>query len=173
MATMGQPGKYGFCFAEGDHPMIPPLHVRRGFDADESARHRPRPSPARRKVLPADDPRHAGRHPPPGARRHARRALRGPSRAGNRPPQEQFVLLPPEICLLLQKHGWDLPRIRQHLYETPSRLIVGEDEETGPVAASVDDIHPIVTGGAGIKMTYIPLWMGGSRSATLPVTGLQ
>ena len=31
MATMGQPGKYGFCFAESDGGLLPPLAERRGF----------------------------------------------------------------------------------------------------------------------------------------------
>jgi hypothetical protein len=37
-ATLGNPGKYSFCFAENeaDHPWEP-LHVERGFRADESA----------------------------------------------------------------------------------------------------------------------------------------
>src|SRR5690606_19315926 len=34
MATMGQPGKYTFCFAESGDSGLSPLHVRRGFRAD-------------------------------------------------------------------------------------------------------------------------------------------
>jgi hypothetical protein len=35
-----------------------------------------------------------------------------------------------------------------------------------PVARTPEDIHPIVTGGAGVKMTYLPLWSGGTRTIT-------
>jgi hypothetical protein len=31
------------------------------------------------------------------------------------------------------------------------------------VAASPEAIHPIVTGGAGYKMAYLPIWGGGSQ----------
>jgi hypothetical protein len=37
-ATLGNPGKYAFCFAENDeYAAWPPLHVERGLRADESA----------------------------------------------------------------------------------------------------------------------------------------
>jgi hypothetical protein len=36
------------------------------------------------------------------------------------------------------------------------------DEGQG-VARSPEAIHPIVTGGAGYKMSYLPIWGGGSQ----------
>jgi hypothetical protein len=40
------------------------------------------------------------------------------------------------------------------------------------VARAPDAIHVIVTGGAGYKMTYLPVWGGGSQTVTRPVTRL-
>jgi hypothetical protein len=37
------------------------------------------------------------------------------------------------------------------------------------VARAPDTIHLIVTGGAGYKMTYLPVWGGGSQTVTRPV----
>ena len=33
-------------------------------------------------------------------------------------------------------------------------------------------IHPIVTGGAGYKMSYLPIWGGGSQTVTRPLHGV-
>ena len=41
-----------------------------------------------------------------------------------------------------------------------------------PIARSAGDIHPIVTGGAGVKMTHLPLWAGGSLSVTRTLRNL-
>ena len=40
------------------------------------------------------------------------------------------------------------------------------------ISRAPGDIHPIVTGGAGIKMTYLPLWAGGTFSVTMAVREL-
>ena len=45
--------------------------------------------------------------------------------------------------------------------------------DTPPVSRGPEDIHPIVTGGAGVKMTYLPLWAGGTLSVTMGVRRLQ
>ena len=37
------------------------------------------------------------------------------------------------------------------------------------MARSPDDIPLVVTGGAGLKMTHVPLWMGGTRPITAPL----
>ena len=37
------------------------------------------------------------------------------------------------------------------------------------LAREPDAIHVIVTGGAGYKMTYLPVWGGGSQTVTRPV----
>ncbi|MBX6377857.1 MAG: hypothetical protein IRY95_04835, partial [Clostridia bacterium] len=83
--------------------------------------------------------------------------------------------------------GWDRARVRSYLHRR-ARLPVdrlapaarravadlrrqrGEPEdEPLPVALSPDDIALVVTGGVGVKATFIPTWGGGTRSVTVPV----
>jgi hypothetical protein len=155
MATMGQPGKYSFCFAEGEHALLTPLHVRRGFDADESAVTVLGVS-GTAEVLPQE-----GRDAPELVLRPVLAAMRGSIEASasgrERPGGEQFFLLPPELADLLVKHGWDLLRMQDFLFQASNRP---------PPASAPADINPIIAGGAGIKMTYLPLWMGGTTSVT-------
>jgi hypothetical protein len=69
---------------------------------------------------------------------------------------EQVFLLPLEMAEKIVRHGgWDLGRVQQYLF----------DEGQG-VAPSPDAIHLIVTGGAGYKMSYLPIWGGGSQTVT-------
>ena len=161
MATMGQPGKYTFCFAEGDDPTYPPLHVRRGFDVEASAVTVLGVS-GTGEVLPAG----AGATPeavlqPMAAAMDAAIATSGAERRPDR--GEQFFLLPPELVQIMTKYGWDVARIQAFLFETA---------KAQPVARAAEDIHLIITGGAGIKMTYLPLWAGGTLSVTTGVRDL-
>ena len=72
---------------------------------------------------------------------------------------EQVVLLPLEMAEKIVRHdAWDLPRVQRHLFD-----------EGQSVARAPDAIHPIITGGAGYKMTYLPIWGGGSELVTRPL----
>ncbi len=69
---------------------------------------------------------------------------------------EQVVLLPLEMAEKIVRHdAWDLARVQRHLF----------DEGQG-VARAPEAIHVIVTGGAGYKMSYLPIWGGGSETVT-------
>ena len=77
--------------------------------------------------------------------------MSGQSRKSGR--GEQVLLLPLELAEKIARHeGWDIKRVQQYLFDK------GKD-----VAASPEAIHPIVTGGAGYKMAYLPIWGGGSQ----------
>lgn len=160
MATMGQPGKYTFCFADREDALVQPLHVRRGFRADQSAVTVLGVS-GTAEILPADE-----RESPEAILRPVMIAMSTARRVGGpsvrRAPGEQFFLLPPELAGLIAKHGWKLRDVQRYLFEEGGRAEV-------PIAAAPEDIHPIVTGGAGVKMTYLPLWMGGTHSVTTGV----
>ena len=155
MATMGQPGKYTFCFAEHEEAVLPPLHQRRGFSEGSSAvtvlgvTGTAEVLPAR----PGETPEHVLR--PVAALMQAARWASGGGR--ERDGGEQFLLLPAEPAQLIERHGWNLARIQGFLAEA-SRA---PDLNLAP-----EDIHPIITGGAGVKMTYLPLWGGGTLSVT-------
>ncbi len=155
MATMGQPGKYTFCFAERNDGPFPTLTARRGFGSDASAFTIMGVS-GTAEVLPGDG---EGATPeailsPIATAMRAAIVMSGMGRKNQR--GEQVFLLPLEMAEKIVRHdGWDLARVQRYLF----------DEGQG-VASAPDAIHPIVTGGAGYKMSYLPIWGGGSQTVT-------
>jgi hypothetical protein len=155
MATMGQPGKYTICFAERNDSPFPTLAARRGLGSDASALTVMGIS-GTAEVLPGDG---EGATPeailsPIVTAMKAAIVMSSMSRKNER--GEQVFLLPPEMAEKIVRHdGWDLARVQRFLF----------DEGEG-VAKSPEAIHPIVTGGAGYKMTYLPIWGGGSQTVT-------
>jgi hypothetical protein len=160
MATVGQPGKYAFCFGESA-PLWPPLHARRGAQTTSSAV-TVLGLGGTVEVLPDE-----GRDLPeiilaPVARLMAASfASTGASRQPRKP--EQVFILPPELAGQIAAAGWGLSHVRNHLYDA-SAALAGQ-----PVSETPDEIHPIITGGPGIKMAYLPLWGGGTRMMTVPL----
>lgn len=158
MATMGQPGKYTFCFAERDDSPFPTLTARHGLGRDTSAITVMGIS-GTAEVLPGDG---EGATPeailsPIAAGMHAAVVMSGLGRKNER--GEQVFLLPLEMAEKIAKHdGWDIARIQRYVF----------DGSEG-AARSPDAIHPIVTGGAGYKMTYLPIWGGGSQTVMRPL----
>ncbi len=152
MATMGQPGKYTLCFAERSDGPFPTLTERHGFSKDASAITVMGIS-GTAEVLPGDG---EGATPeailsPIVAGMRAAIVMSGISRKNER--GEQVFLLPLEMAEKIVRHdGWDIARVQRYVF----------DEGQG-VARSPESIHPIVTGGAGYKMSYLPIWGGGSQ----------
>jgi hypothetical protein len=155
MATMGQPGKYTFCFAERDDGPFPTLTARRGLGSDASALTVMGVS-GTAEILPGD-----GEGATPEAILSPivtamRAAIITSSMSRRNERGEQVVLLPLEMADKIARHdGWDLLRVQQYVF----------DQGEG-VARAPDAIHVIVTGGAGYKMTYLPIWGGGSQTVT-------
>lgn len=152
MATMGQPAKYTLCFAERSEGPFPTFTERHGLSKDESAL-TVMGIAGTAEVLPGDG---EGATPeaildPVVTGMRAEIVMSGQSRKSGR--GEQVLLLPLELATKIARHeGWDIRRVQQYLFEK------GQD-----VAASPEAIHPIVTGGAGYKMAYLPIWGGGSQ----------
>jgi hypothetical protein len=152
MATMGQPGKYTLCFAERNDGPFPTLTERHGFGKDASAITVMGIS-GTAEALPGDG---EGATPeailsPIVAGMRAAIVMSGISRKNER--GEQVFLLPLEMAEKIARHdGWDIARVQRYVF----------DEGQG-VARSPESIHPIVTGGAGYKMSYLPIWGGGSQ----------
>ena len=69
---------------------------------------------------------------------------------------EQVFLLPLEMAQKIVA-----PRRLGHRPRAALRLRPGPGRR-----ARARRIHPIVTGGAGYKMTYLPIWGGGSQTVT-------
>ncbi|MBN9561495.1 MAG: hypothetical protein J0H14_12325 [Alphaproteobacteria bacterium] len=155
MATMGQPGKYTFCFAEAGNASLPSLPARRGLSGDHGAVTVLGVS-GTMEVLPLSEDA-----TPQGVLGPLAAAIRGAQIASNagraRPASEQFLLLPPEIFDRFAKAGWTLADIQAGMVRALSEV---------EVECSAEDVCPVLTGGAGIKMTYLPLWSGGTRSVT-------
>ncbi len=164
MATAGQPGKYAFCFAEGDEGgVFPRLHVRRGFAANNDAVTVLGVS-GTAEVLPAD-----GRDTPEAILDPVATSMRTAflvNGAAKQPdPPEQVFLLPPELAAQIAGHGWDMARICAYLFEASKA-------DGRPITTSPVTILPIVTGGPGVKLVHLPLWGGGSRTVTRGVVKL-
>jgi len=161
MATMGQPGKYGFCFPELSDKTFPPFHVRKGLTARDSAITVVGVS-GTAEVLPSVES--GNWDAPEVVLNPVALMMRATLVAGGgaRKPEgsEQMLLLPPELAALMAGRGWTLETIQKYL---------GSDAATfdgGKIVDSPDDIHVIVTGGPGVKMTVLPLWGGGTRAVT-------
>lgn len=161
MATMGQPAKYGMAFAEGSHRLAAPLHVRRGLDLADSAVTVIGLS-GTLEVLPE-----AGAATPEAVLRPALAAMRGAREAASggrhRDPGEQFLLIPPEMADVIVKCGWGLGRMQDFLQR--------EGGSDWPIARSPSDIRIIVAGGAGMKMTCLVPWGGGTVCVTRRLPG--
>ena len=84
---------------------------------------------------------------------------------------EQIFLMPPEMADILAKAAWDLSRVQDYLFNArkPYTYDGNNDPDDRPLAPTAEDIHPIITGGVGVKMTHLPLWAGGSRTVTRAV----
>ena len=161
MATMGQPAKYGLAFAEGSHSLATPLHARHGLDPEEGAVTVIGLS-GTLEVLPDD-----GAAAPEAVLRPALVAMQGARRASSggryREPGEQFLLLPPEMADVIAKGGWGLDQAQAFLQQ--------ESGTDWPIALTPSDIHIIIAGGAGVKMTCLVPWAGGTRSVTRRLPG--
>ena len=153
MATMGQPAKFTLCFAERNEGPFPSFTERHGLGKDVSAITVMGIS-GTAEMLPGDG---EGATPeaildPIVAGMRAEIVMSGQIRKKDR--GEQVVLLPLELAEKIARHdGWDLKRVQQYLFD-----------KGGDVASSPEAIHPIVTGGAGYKMAYLPIWGGGSQT---------
>jgi len=172
MATMGQPGKYTFCFAENAigtaaDAEFPPLHVRRGLAATASAVTVLAPS-GTVEAIPLGKGDEASHVLEPLAAAILGAGLASQS---SKPDSEgeQFVLLPPEMADLLVKRGYPVAAVQERLFQMIKAGVArvaayrSQAELMAPAAivAGPDRIIPVVTGGVGMKMTVIPIWGGG------------
>jgi hypothetical protein len=157
MATVGQPGKYAFCFAEPAQSAFPSLATRRGLAAGDSAVTLLGLA-GTAEMLPLDERDTLKAILDPVARSLVTAFVVG---GGYRQPAlpEHAFILPPELAGQLAGQGCDLARVATYLYEMARH-------DGAPIASGPSDIHAIVTGGPGVKMAHLPLWGGGTRMVT-------
>lgn len=180
LATMGQPGKYTFCFAENEAVSPwPPLHVSRGFPPDQST---VTVVGAAGTLEVKDD---ASRSAESLLTTFAHSMIAAGSLGGGTVlgGGEPLVLLAPEHAAIIAR-TMSRAQAQAYLYEHATlafeqlspdvtvhlrnRLAAGPPgaETTLQVAARPEDIMLVVVGGVGIKSTYLPTWGGTTRAVT-------
>lgn len=161
MATCGQPGKYTFCFAEGNDGPFSPLNERLGAKSPLGAVTVLGVSGTAEIVpLRDDEGGDAGIDGIIEALSVAIIAAVTTTGASRQPqlPQQLFIL-PPELATRIGAAGIQLAELQERVWR------LGE-ERGHRIAPSPLDIHPVVTGGPGVKIAYLPMWGGGSRLVT-------
>jgi len=185
-ATFGHPGKYTYCIGENEEESPwEPLHVERGFRADESAV----------TVYGAEGPHNINNQTADNPFDLLKTIASMMANLGSNHPylmSESLVVLSPEHARVCAEAGWRKADVRQFLFDTarvrladlraggmhgarteknpwPRWLDQSNDETRVPIARRPDDIIVIVAGGPGRHSLYIPGW--GTRSATRAVAG--
>ena len=182
MATLGQPAKFAFCFAENESASPwPPLHMDRGFAATDSVV----TVVGNAGIVEVVDSSSTSAEAL--AQTFAQSMLIAGTLGGGAMlgGGEPLLVLPPEQAVLLDQAGcskerfkalvWERatlpldrlsPAVRTHL--TGRRPSDPGEEPDAPlrVAASAQDIMIVVAGGVGIKAAYVPTWGGSTKAVS-------
>ncbi len=179
MATLGQPGKYTFCFAENEaeSPWMP-LHVERGFPAAASVVTVVGAS-GTIEVVDSESLTAADL-----AQTFAQSMLIAGNigSAGLLGGGEPLIIMPPEHAFVFQREGYSKDQVKAEIYE---RAVLAVDRLSAPmrervranaavnggggvlrVANSPQDVMIVVAGGVGRKATYVPTWSGTTRAVS-------
>jgi hypothetical protein len=177
MATLGQPGKYTFCFAENaaQSPWTP-LHVERGFERDESVVTVVGVSGTIEIV---DSESRTGADL---ARTFAQSMLIAGNvgGAGLLGGGEPLIVMPPEHADVFHRDGYSKERVKEAIFERAllpverlapalrERAMTGGGAPDGllRVAREANDIMIVVAGGVGRKAAYVPTWSGTTRAVS-------
>ena len=186
MATQGHPGKYTWLVAENEaaSPWAP-LHATRGLAAGSSAVTAVGAVGNVEVVLPLTSPGALMK-----TLAHSM-TIAGNIGRGSFGSGQPLVLLPPESAQFLKKHGWERTSLQQALFAEATMPLAwlsdgaiertrAAREEQGlapidalPAARSPEDILIVVTGGVGVKATFVPTWGGGTEAVTREVEPLS
>ncbi len=182
MATMGQPAKFGLCFAENEaRSPWPPLHVERGFAADETV-------VTVAGIAGTVEVVHGSNSEAEEillTLAHSMTIAGNTGSAGYLGGGEPLVVLSYEHAQALATAGMDKPTVKRFLWEharLPLSLLGKEtaaqiranrppehEDDALLVARTPDAIMLVVAGGVGIKSTYMPTWGGGTRAQSMRV----
>jgi hypothetical protein len=177
MATLGQPGKFAFCFAEneGQSPW-PPLHVERGFPADASVVTVVGVSGTIEVVdsessTPAELAQTFA---------HSMLIAGNVGSAGLLGGGEPLVVIPPEHAHVFAIDGNSKAGAKAAIYE---RALLAIDQLSPPlraraqasggardgflrIAQKAEDVMIVVAGGVGRKGAYVPTWSGTTKAVS-------
>ena len=177
MATLGQPGKYTFCFAENEaQSPWTPLHVERGFGRDESVVTVVGVSGTIEIV---DSESRTGADL---AQTFAQSMLIAGNvgSAGLLGGGEPLIVMPPEHADVFQRDGYSKDRVKEAIFERAllpvDKLAPALGERAAAsgsasdgflrVAHKAKDIMIVVAGGVGRKAAYVPTWSGTTRAVS-------
>jgi hypothetical protein len=180
MATLGQPAKYTFCFAENEvESPWTPLHVERGFAREASVVTVVGISGTIEVV---DSESRTGADL---AQTFAQSMLIAGNvgSAGLLGGGEPLVVMPPEHADVFQRDGYSKTRVKQALHERALlpidrlasglrvRAAAGGGAPDGllRIARTPDDVMIVVAGGVGRKAAYVPTWSGTTRAVSREV----
>ena len=175
MATLGQPGKYAFCFAENeDESPWTPLHVDRGFAADASVVTVVGVSGTIEVV---DSESNTGAEL---AQTFAQSMLIAGNvgSAGLLGGGEPLIVMPPEHAHVFALDGRTKTQAKAAIY---GRAMLAIDRLSPPlrtraqtsgaasdgflrIARSAEDVMIVVAGGVGRKAAYVPTWSGTTKA---------
>jgi hypothetical protein len=185
MATLGQPGKYTFCFAENEAASPwPPLHVERGYARELSVV----------TVVGAAgnveivDSSSAGAEDVIHTYANSMLIAGTISMSGYIGGGEPLIIMPPEHAQFLAGAGYTKEQVKAALFEAvqfplerlspyvrerlmASRRVLNAAEIASPVrlAATAKEVMIVVAGGVGVKAAYVPTWSGGTRAVSRKV----
>jgi hypothetical protein len=179
MATIGQPGKFTFCFAENEEESPwPPFHETRGYSHNESVV----------TAFGASGTFEALDAFASCAEDILLTLAHSALLAGNIGPEggigggEVVFLIPPEVANLMERDGFDREKAQQFIFEKAQaplnffsssgqkriasfRDAAGLDMEALVcISKNPESIFLIVCGGVGIKCCLIPTWSGGTTA---------
>jgi hypothetical protein len=180
MATLGQPAKYTFCFAENE-PQSPwtPLHVDRGFDRDTSVVTVVGIS-GTIEVVDSESATGADL-----AQTFAQSMLIAGNvgSAGLLGGGEPLIVMPPEHADTFMRSGLGKAQAKAAIFD---RALLSLDRLSPPlraraeangsaadgylrIAKIADDVMIVVAGGVGRKGAYVPTWSGTTRAVSREV----
>jgi len=185
MATLGQPGKYTFCFAENEAASPwPPLHVERGYAADISVVTVVGAS----GIVEIVDSSSASAEDLIHTYANSMLIAGTISMSGFIGGGEPLIIMPPEHAVFLSGAGYTKEQVKAAIFETvqyplarlspyvrarlmASRRVLDAASVASPVrlAATAKDVMIVVAGGVGIKAAYVPTWSGGTRAVSCKV----
>lgn len=177
MATLGQPAKYTFCFAENEiESPWAPLHVDRGYARDASVVTAIGVS-GTTEVVDSES-----LTPEDLSQTFAQSMLIAGNvgGAGLLGGGEPLIVMPPEHANVYSHAGWTKGRAKAAIFERArlpidrlapaqrERAVAGGAAADGHlrVAAKSDDIMIVVAGGVGRKAAYVPTWSGTTRAVS-------
>ena len=185
MATLGQPGKYTFCFAENEaESPWPALHVERGFAPDASVV----TVVGVAGNIEIVDSSSAGAEEVIHTYANSMLIAGTISMSGYIGGGEPLIVMPPEHAAFLSESGYTKEKAKAAIFEAVQyplerlspyvreRLIASRKQANaanveGPVrlAALAKDVMIVVAGGVGVKAAYLPTWSGGTRAVSRKV----